>query len=116
MKYILVKKKLENLSQKKGNKKEQIKNVKIIMKYQDLIQNLKDLKLKFEKKSCPDSYCVKNYREDKSFEKKCYENKAFIFKINCDRKSIFKVNKNDLYSLNFNRNACMRNVNKIKRL
>ena len=64
----------------------------------------------------PDSYSNKNYRGDKSFEKKSYNNKTSIFKIICDRKSIFKVDKNDLYSLNFNRNACMRNLNKIIRL
>ena len=86
------------------------------MKYQDLIQNLKDLQLIQKKTPGPDSYSDKNYREVKSFEKKYYDNKASFFKIICDRKSIFKVNKNDLYSLNFNRNACMRNVNKIKRL
>ena len=55
----------------------------------------------------PDSHSDKNYKKTKTFEKKCYDNKASIFKIICDRKSIFKVNKNDLYSLNFNKNACL---------
>ena len=48
---ILVKKELKHLGQKKANKKEQLKNVKIIMKYQNLIQKLKDLQLMMEKNS-----------------------------------------------------------------
>ena len=58
-----------------------------------------------KKTPVPGSYSDKNYREAKSLEKKFYDNKATIFKINCDRNSVFQVDKNEVYSLNFNKNA-----------
>ena len=53
----------------------------------------------------PGTYSDKNFREAKSLEKKCYNNKATIFKINADRNSVFQVDKNEVSSLNFNKNV-----------
>ena len=53
----------------------------------------------------PGTYSDRNYREAKSVEEKCYNNKATIFKINLDRNSVFQVDKNEVYSLNFNKNV-----------
>ena len=39
----------QKINQKEESKKKQLKNAEIIMKYQDLIQKLKDLNLKIEK-------------------------------------------------------------------
>ena len=53
----------------------------------------------------PGTYDDINYREAKSLEKKCYNDKATIFKINLDRNSVYQVDKNEVYSLNFNKNV-----------
>ena len=53
----------------------------------------------------PGTYSDKNYKEAKSLEKKCYDQKATIFKINCDRNNVFKVDRNEVSSLNFNKNV-----------
>jgi hypothetical protein len=42
------------------------------------------------------NYSDRNYREVKSVEEKCYNNKATIFKINLDRNSVFQVDKNEV--------------------
>ena len=53
----------------------------------------------------PGTYSDKNYKEAKLLEQKCYNDKATIFKINCDRNSVFQVDKNEVSSLNFNKNV-----------
>ena len=53
----------------------------------------------------PGTYSDKNYKEAKSLEKKCYDQKATMFKINVDRYNVYNVDRNEVSSLNFNKNV-----------
>ena len=52
----------------------------------------------------PGTYDDEDYKEAKSVENKCINNKKIIFAVNNERQSIFQVNKNEVASLNFNKN------------
>ena len=53
----------------------------------------------------PGTYSDHNYKEAKSLQKKCINDKATIFKYNCDRYSVFQVDKKEVSALNFNKNV-----------
>ena len=63
----------------------------------------------------PGTYSDHNYKEAKSLQKKCINDKATIFKYNCDRYSVFQVDKKEVSALNFNKNVMKGKEKKIKK-
>ena len=64
----------------------------------------------------PGTYSDHNYREAKSLEKKCYNDKATIFKYNRDRNNVYQVDKNEVFSLNYNKNVMKEKEKKTKKI
>ena len=91
---------------KKGEQERAIKKCKDNYEILGFNSKVKRFATKDRKKTPgPGTYSDKNFKEAKSLEKKCNDTKATIFKINCDRNSVFQVDKNELSSLNFNKNV-----------
>ena len=53
----------------------------------------------------PGTYDDEDYKEAKSIKSKCINDKRIIFALNNERQSIFHVNKNEVASINFNKNV-----------
>lgn len=53
----------------------------------------------------PGTYSDKNYKEAKLLEQKCYNNKVIIYKANFDRNKVYHVDRNEVSSLNYNKNV-----------
>ena len=64
----------------------------------------------------PGTYSDRNYKEAKSLEKKCYNDKATIFKYNLDRNNVYQVDKNEVFSLNYNKNVMKEKEKKSKKI
>ena len=102
----LSKKGVAKFEPEKGEQERAIKKCKDNYEILGFNSKVKRFATKDRKKTPgPGTYSDKNYKEAKLLEKKCYDNKATIFKINCDRNSVFQVDKDELSSLNFNKNV-----------
>ena len=64
----------------------------------------------------PGTYSDHNYREEKSLEKECYNDKTIIFKYNRDRNNVYQVDKNEVFSLNYNKNIMKEKEKKNKKI
>ena len=95
-----------NFEPEKGEQERAIKRCKDNYEILGFSSKVKRFKNKDRKKTPgPGTYSDKNYKEAKLLEKKCYDNKAIIFKINYDRNNVYQVDKNEVSSLNFNKNV-----------